>query len=193
MIQDINIELSLEITTTMIKKFLKLFLIIDFGVIFFCLLQDNMIWLVNTQSAFFSSIVITFGSYLGYKRNIEKRVENAQVDTDEPDSIDKIEDPFDLYSEINEKEELSKEEIKEIILEEKKKLRNPVATVKNTIFSAGGFASLYRIFGYILLVAAFFYLNNNQLFSAIPFLFGLLIVPLITIIYSFFIKSTSGE
>lgn len=191
MIQDINIELSLEITTTMIKKFLKLFLIIDFGVIFFCLLQDNMIWLVNTQSAFFSSIVITFGSYLGYKRNIEKRVENAQVDTDQPDSIDKIEDPFDLYSEINEKEELSKEEIKEIILEEKKKLRNPVATLKNTIFSAGGFASLYRIFGYVLLVVAFFYLNNNQLFSAIPFLFGLLIVPLITIIYSFFIKSTS--
>lgn len=173
----------------MIKKFLKLFLIIDFGVIFFCLLQDNMIWLINTQSAFFTSIIITFGSYLGYKRNIQRRIGNTQVDEDQPDTIDKIEDPYDLYSELNEKEDFTKEEIKEIISEEKKKLRSPKATLKNTLFSAGGFASLYRVFGYILLVGAFFYLNNNNLFSAIPFLFGLFIVPLVTIIFSFMNKS----
>ncbi|MDC7243871.1 MAG: hypothetical protein PQJ44_08160, partial [Sphaerochaetaceae bacterium] len=92
----------------MIKKFLKLFFIIDFGVIFFCLLQDNMLWLINTQSAFFSSIVITLGSYLGYKRNIQRRIDNAQIDEEQPDSIDKIEDPFDLYSEINNKEDFTK-------------------------------------------------------------------------------------
>lgn len=172
----------------MIKKFLKLFLIIDFGVVFFCLLQDNMIWLVNTQSAFFSSVIITFGSYLGYKKNIQRRVENAQVDTDEPDVIDKMEDPYDLYSQINEKEDLTKEEIKEIITDEKKKLRNPVQSFKNTMFSVGGFASVYRIVGYLLLVISFFYLNNNQLFSAIPFLFGLFIVPFITIVSSLVLK-----
>ncbi len=173
----------------MIKKFLKLFLILDLAVVAFCLVQGEMIWLMNTQAAFFSSLVITLGSYFGYKKNIQKRVENTQVDVDEPDTIDKMEDPYDLYSELNEQEDFTKEEIKEIIKEEKKKLRSPTQSIKNTVFSFGAFSSVYRILGYLLLVISFFYLNNNGLFDAIPFLLGLSVVPIMTIVMSFKMKT----
>ena len=160
----------------MIKQFAKVFLIVDLVVIVFCLLQGNTTWLLNTQVAFASSLLITIGSYLGYKRNIEKRVENI-----DPDTIDKIDDQFDLYSEckINEKE-LEPEQVKEIFLDEKKNLKNQ-SNIKNTMKSFGGASSLYRLVGYGSLVAGFFYLNNNQVLEPISYLAGFIIVPIATL------------
>lgn len=159
----------------MIKQFANVFLIVDTVVIAFCLLQGEITWLLNTQVAFASSLLITIGSYLGYKRNIEKRVENIDPATliDSPDTIDKIDDQFDLYSEckINEKE---------IFLDEKKKLKNQ-SNIKNTMKSFGGASSLYRLVGYGSLVAGFFYLNNNQLLEPISYLLGFIIVPVSTL------------
>ncbi len=171
----------------MLRKFAKVFLIVDGGVILFCLLQGNTLWLLNTQVAFFSSLLITIGSYLGYKRNIEKRVENldTKLMNDTPDSIDKIDDPFDLYSEceIDEKE-LSKEEVQEIFVDEKKKLKNQ-NTFKNTFKSISGASSIFRLLGYGLLVVGFFYLNNNQLLEPISYLIGFIIVPISVLSLSF--------
>jgi hypothetical protein len=174
----------------MIKRFANVFLTVDILVIAFCLLQGNITWLLNTQVAFASSLLITIGSYLGYKRNIEKRVENIDPDTllDTPDTIDKLDDPYDLYSEckINE-EELSKEDIKIILKEEKSKLKNQ-SNIKNTMKSFGGASSLYRLVGYGSLVGGFFYLNNNQLLEPISYLAGFLIVPIATLATKLFIE-----
>lgn len=163
----------------MIKKFAKVFLIVDFGVIIFCFLSSNYIWLLNTQVAFISSVIITIGSYLGYKRNVEKRVQNSTdpaLISEDRDKIDEIDDPFDLYSEIKQalEKELSTEEIKQILKEEKAKVKRN--TIKNTIFSASGFASIYRIVGYMSLILGFFILNNNGLFDVYSYLAGLFVV-----------------
>jgi hypothetical protein len=175
----------------MIKKFIKVFLIVDFGVIVFCLLQGNMLWILNTQIAFISSLLITIGSYLGYKRNIEKRVSNGQVDIDQPDSIDKIDDEFDLYSEYNINEnELSKEEVQEIFEDEKEKLKNQ-NKFKNTLKSLGAASSVYRLAGYGGLVIGFFYLNNNSLLDPISYLIGFIIVPVATLATRFTIIKES--
>ena len=176
----------------MIKKFVKIFLIIDLGVVAFCLLQGNMAWLINTQIAFLSSAAITVGSFLGYQRNIKSRVFKENQKYNEQDSIDKIEDPFDLYSEdeINEEKELSEQEIKEIIKEEKSKVKQK--SFKNMFLSFGGFSSFYRIAGYVMLIAGFFYLVNNKLFDTYAYLFGLFIVPLGTLIINFTLRSKEG-
>ena len=163
----------------MIKKFGKLFLIVDSAVIIFCVASANYIWLINTQVAFISSVIITIGSFLGYKKNIEKRVENssdAALISDDRDVIDGIDDPFDLYSEIKqaEEKELSTEEIKQILKEEKAKVKRN--SMKNTFFSASGFASIYRIVGYLSLVLGFFILTNNGLFDPYAYLAGLFVV-----------------
>jgi len=173
-------EQNMEILkkTMMIKKFGKVFLVVDLCVIIFCIVNVNYIWLINTQVAFISTVIITVGSFLGYKKNVEKRVENATdpaLISDDRDKIDEIDDPFDLYSEIKqaEEKELTAEEIKTILKEEKAKVKRN--SFKNTIFSATGFASVYRIVGYVSLVLGFFILNNNGLFDPYSYLTGLLI------------------
>ena len=143
----------------MIKKSIKIFAIIDTCVILFCLLSGHTDWLINTQIAFFSSLMVTLGSYYGYQKNVQNRVEEHTNEDDTYDEIDKMDDKYDLYSpevvdiEINEAP--TKEEIKEAM--------KPIKQNHFANFKSGfaGMASLYRIFGYVGLVIGFFYLNNN--------------------------------
>ncbi|WP_428025560.1 hypothetical protein [Arcobacter sp.] len=175
----------------MIKKFAKLFFIIDFGVVLFCILSNNYLWLINTQVAFISSLFISLATFLSYKRNVAKRLENIDYDatlSTDRDEIDKIDDPYDLYSEdeINEKTEFSAKEIKDIIKEEKSKIKQN--SIKNTIYTTTSFISIYRVVGYALLVFGFFSLTNNGVFSAMPYLAGLFIVPLSMLCAKFILK-----
>ncbi len=185
-------------TRTIIFSFAKVFLIVNFCIIAYSLLAHNTIWLLNTQVAFIGSLFVTLASFLSYRRNIKNRLSSYEkhinnLDIEDRDKIDEIDDPFDLYSEYKEipKEELSTEKIKQIIKEEKSKIKKN--SFKNTIFSAGGFVSIYRIAGYIFLLFGFFALNNNKLFMAIPFLIGLGIVPLSVLISKFILKLEVNE
>ena len=175
----------------MIKKFAKLFFIIDFGVVIFCILSNNYVWLINTQVAFISSLFISLATFLSYKRNVSKRLENIDYDADlsnDRDEIDKIDDPYDLYDDekISDKTEFTTLEIKDIIKEEKSRIKQN--SFKNTIYSSGSFISIYRIVGYILLIFGFFALNNNGIFNAVPYLAGLFIVPLSMLCAKFILK-----
>jgi len=144
---------------------------------------------LNLQVAFFSSFFIVLGSFIGYRKNILKQSEDFIIrDENEKDVIDAIDDKFDLYGEINENE-LSDEEVKEIIKEERKK-QNIKDSLTNTMKSLSSATSIYRIMGYVLLVIGFFFLNNNQLLIPIAYLLGFLIVPIMALIVNLkYIKS----
>jgi len=164
----------------MIKNFAKLFFIIDFGVVIFCILSNNYIWLINTQVAFISSLFISIATFLSYRRNVGKRLENIDYDAElstDRDKIDEIDDPYNLYDdqEINEQKEFSASEIKEILKEEKSKVKRN--SFKNTIYSASSFISIYRAVGYIILIFGFFILNNNEILHVMSYMVGLFIVP----------------
>ena len=170
----------------MIKKSLKIFAIVDIGVIVFCLLSGHTDWLINTQIAFLSSLMVTVGSYLGYQRNVQNRVEDHVNDDDTYDEVDKMDDKYDLYSpevpETEVKENPTKEEIKEAMKPIK---QNHFANFKSGF---GGMASLYRIFGYVGLVIGFFYLNNNGYLHIYSYVLGFLIVPISSLIISIALK-----
>lgn len=187
MIQDMLIEQNMEINLLMMKinpeiiKFAKVFIFLDLCIFIYALVFQNKLWLLNTQIAFISSLLITVASFISYKKNIQNRLSNfdySKISKDEDrDKIDEIDDPYDLYTEYEEipENELTAEKIKEIINDEKSKVKRN--SVKNTIFSASGFLSIYRIFGYIILIFGFFVLNNNKIFMPIAFIIGLGIVP----------------
>jgi hypothetical protein len=143
---------------------------------------ETSLWLLSSQVAFFSSLFITIASFLSYKRNIENRLSNLDLTQDnesvDRDKIDEIDDPYDLYTEYKEipESELTPEKIKEIINDEKSKVKRN--SFKNTIFSASGFLSIYRVLGYMILIFGFFALNNNKILIPIAFIIGLGIVPL---------------
>lgn len=181
------IEQSMEINLLMMKinseiiKFAKVFIFLDLCIFIYALVFQNKLWLLNTQIAFISSLLITIASFVSYKKNIQNRLSNFDYSKiskgEDRDKIDEIDDPYDLYTEYEEipENELTAEKIKEIINDEKSKVKRN--SVKNTIFSASGFLSIYRIFGYIILIFVFFVLNNNKIFMPIAFIIGLGIVP----------------
>ncbi|WP_228150931.1 hypothetical protein [Malaciobacter marinus] len=182
----------------MIKNFAKVFLLVDLCIIIYSLSFENFYWLLNSQVAFFASIVITVSSFLSYRKNIQNRLKNfdSKMETkiEDRDKVDEIDDPFDLYSEDIEpikEEDLTPEKIKEIIKEEKSKVKRN--SFKNTIFSTGGFVSIYRLLGYGILIFGFFSLNNNNIFLPIPFLIGLGIVPIAVLLTKLVIKSEVSQ
>ncbi len=200
MTQDMPIEqnMGISLTTKMNKKeilnFAKVFFIVDLCIIIYVLLAYDKIWVLNTQVAFLGSLFVTLASYFSYQRNIKNRLSNFDSSDekkilDDRDKVDEIDDPFDLYSEDVEpiaEEDLTPEKIKEIIKEEKSKVKKN--SLKNTVFSAGGFISIYRIFGYGFLIFGFFALNNNKIFLPIPFLVGLAIVPISVLLAKFTLR-----
>mgnify|MGYP003392032206 FL=1 len=165
-----------------IQKFAKVFILLDFCIILYYLFFQNKFWLLNTQVAFISSLFIIIASFLSYRKNIQNRLSNldlSQINEGiDRDKIDEIDDPYDLYTQYKEipEDELTTEKIKEIINDEKSKVKRN--SFKNIIFSASGFLSIYRILGYGILIFGFFALNNNKVFLPIAFIIGLGIVPI---------------
>jgi len=172
----------------MIKKFFTFFIAVDLIIIFLCLVITNQHWLINTQVAFSSSMVIALATYYSYSKHIEKSIEQ-QLHIDDRDILDKQDDPYDLYSsEIN--EEVIENPTKEQILEAKKPIKqNYIQNLRKSFFS---FASLYRIGGYICLIIGFFYLNNNKILNVYAYLVGFLIIPLTVFIISINKKVLNG-
>lgn len=182
-----NMEINLLIKMMMkinpeILKFAKVFILLDFCIIFYSLFFQNKFWLLNTQVAFVSSLFIVVASFLSYRKNIKNRLSNldlTQINEDfDRDKMDEIDDPYDLYTQYDEipENELTTEKIKEILNDEKSKVKRN--SFKNTLFSASGFLSIYRILGYGILIFGFFALNNNKIFLPIAFIIGLGIVPI---------------
>jgi len=164
-----------------ITNFVKIFIFLNLCLSFYAIFFQDILWLLNIQVAFFSSLFITIASFFSYKKNVQNRLENFDNSTilnEDRDKIDEINDPYDLYSEYKEvsKDELNPQKIKEIINEEKSRLKQNF--FKNTLFSMGGFLSIYRIFGYICLIFGFFSLVNNGIFIPLAFIVGLSIVPI---------------
>lgn len=172
-----------------IRAILEIFLAINIVFSVLAMVFFGFDVVLNLQVAFFSSFFIVLGSFFGYRKNILKQSEEYSIKSEnERDTIDAIDDKFDLYGEINENE-LSDEEVKEIIKEERKK-QNIKDSLTNTMKSFSSATSIYRISGYVLLVIGFFFLNNNQLLIPIAYLLGFLIVPIMALIVNLkYIKS----
>lgn len=189
------IKNSMMMTT--IKNFAKVFFIVDFCLIAYALIFQNYYWLLNSQVAFFSSMIISIASFFSYRKNIQNRLRNydssLQNDIEDRDKIDEIDDPYDLYSEDIEtkEEELTASKIKQIIKEEKSKVKRN--SFKNVIFSAGGYMSIYRLLGYAILILSFFILNNHNKFIPIAFLIGLGIVPIAVLLAKPILKSEVSQ
>ena len=141
----------------MISKFIKIYLIVDILIIFYGFFANIDNWFINTQIAFFTSLIIIIGSFLAYKKSVETQVETYQ-DLDDRDELDKIDDKFDLFSD------------EELIQEEQKLAKK--GNWKNIKYSKASI-SAYRLFGYILLVISFLYLVKNDLFTIFPYIIGL--------------------
>jgi len=146
---------------------IRILIAVDVGIVVFCYLEDNIIWLYNTQIAFFATSLIVLGSFIGYSNLVKENLNRGNVGED---ILKKYEDPYNMDEE---------EEIKEV----KKFSFEPKKWWEHILFSFKGGFNLIRISGYIALIAGFLWLKNKGIFEVRSFLFGVSIVPAVSLVY----------
>ena len=104
-------------------KILKVLIAVDLLLLITSILLGKSLWVYNTQVGFISATLIMIASVISYRRMVNTRVEHGIVTLDDSkDVIDKLEDPYDLYSEeITQSEE--EQDLVEVVKEEKKKAK----------------------------------------------------------------------
>jgi len=109
--------------------------------------------------AMVSSILILFASKISYRNYVNRESKNFS-ESDDRDILDKISDPYDLYSDDEVLEEAPK---KHSIIENKKEILKAVPI----------YFSIFRIFSYIFLVIGFIYLQDNNFMEIGYYLLGI--------------------
>ncbi len=154
---------------------IKILIAVDVGVVVFCYLEQNNIWLVNTQIAFFSTALIIIGLFIGYSNSVRRNLENGNVGED---ILKKYEDPYNMDDEEDKIDEKNLEKLKN------KKLK----WYEILLFSFKGGFNFIRILGYAFLIAGFIWLIKKGLFDIYSFLFGVSIVPAVSLISILLLK-----
>ena len=166
--------------TNISLKLFKTLVVVDVLVIAASLIFFDIRVLWNTQIAFISASLVLIGSMISYRRMVNTSVENNVVMMDDTkDVIDKLEDPYDLYSEeIVEEEE---KDLVETVKEEKKRLKENKRTLSQTIKDSKAAFSFYRLGSYAVLVLGFLYLNRQGLLDIPSYLVALSIPPIVIV------------
>ncbi len=137
------------------------------------LLLGDRAMVASALIAYFSSALVVLSSFKNYERMVRRRLEAGDIPQNESerDLIDKIEDPFDLYSEseVNNKQT----SIKEVIKEEKRHLKRQRRSFSQTTKDTLPAFSFWRLGSYAILVAGFFLLQAQHLFNIGAYLISL--------------------
>jgi hypothetical protein len=151
--------------TSISLKILKVLLLVDVLLLIVSIAFGGKLWIYNTQIGFISATLIMIASVISYRRMVNTRVEHGIVTMDDSkDVIEKLEDPYDLYSE-EVVEEKTEEDLVEVVKEERKKL-----------------LSIYRLGAYAVLILGFLYLNRHELLHIPSYLLALSLPPMIIVI-----------
>jgi len=146
------------------------------SIIFF---DIKIVW--NTQIGFISASLVMLASMKSYKRMVDARVENNIITFDDTrDTIDKLEDVHDLYSE--EIIEDDTVDIRDAVKEEKARMKQNRRTMSETLRDTKAALSLNRLGAYVLLILGFFYLNRHG-FLMVPAYILALSIPMLVVVF----------
>jgi len=163
------------------SKILKALVIADIVVILLSIIFFDIKMLWNTQIGFVSASLVMLASMKSYKRMVDARVEHNIITIDDTrDTIDKLEDPYDLYSE--EIVEEPEADLAEAIKEEKSRMKKNRRTLSETLRDTKAALSPNRIGAYVVLILGFFYLNRHGYLIAPSYILALT-VPMLVVVF----------
>jgi len=142
------------------------------------------------EIGFISSMLVMLASLSSYRRMVNTKVELGIVTLDDSvDVIDKLEDPYDLYSE--EVTEVDEEvDLKEVVKEERERFKKS-RSLSQTLKDTKGALSPYRLGAYGLLILGFFYLNRHGLLHIWTYIIALGLPSIV--IVSLLVKENETE
>jgi hypothetical protein len=177
--------------TSINSKILKTLVIVDILIILFSVMFFDIKVLWNTQIGFISASLVMLASMKSYQRMVDARVEHGIITLDDSkDVIDKLEDPYDLYSEEVVEEapqghflaSSGQKDLVEVVKEERQKLKANRRSLGQTLKDTKAALSIYRLGAYVVLILGFLYLNRHELLH-IPSYILALSVPMLVVVY----------
>ncbi|MDD5405689.1 MAG: hypothetical protein PHE73_01965 [Sulfurovaceae bacterium] len=165
-------------------RILNALLVVDIGIIIFCILAGKRAWFINTQIGFFSSLAVVVASFYSYRKMVEQSIANGAVISSNDELLEKIEDPHGLYDE---------EESQEAILEETVEEDDKKITTLEALKKSKAFISFYRLGAYLLLALGFLYLHSANILHVPSYLFSIMLPPAIIAIMLFWQSKNSKE
>lgn len=182
---------------------LKVLIFINLLLLILALFFGGSRWAYSVEIAFISSSLVMVASLLSYRRMVNARVEhNIMTYDDSKDVIDKLEDPYDLYTtpvqsdeetKEQEQEEEEKEDFAAIVKEERQKLKKNRRPISQTLKDSKAALSLYRLGAYAVLILGFLYLNRHGLLHLPSYLLALGIPPVVIVSMLMFSKEESSS
>jgi len=143
------------------RKILSVLVIADILLLAVSMIFFDIKVLYSTQIGFITATMVMIASIISYRRMVNARVQEKIITMDDSrDTLDKVEDPYDLYSENVEDED---KDLAQTVKDEKKKLKENRRSVYQTIRDTKAALSVYRLSSYALLIIGFMYLNRHQL------------------------------
>ena len=161
-------------------KILKALVIADSLAILVTIIFFDIKILWNTQIGYISASLVMLASMKSYQRMIDTRVAHDVVTYDDSkDVIEKLEDPYDLYSEDAVSEEDS--DLVEVVKEERKKQKDG-RSLTQILKDTKAALSVYRLGAYVVLILGFLYLNRHE-YLHIPSYILAISIPMLVIVF----------
>jgi len=158
---------------------LKTLVTVNIILIFIIIIFFDIKYLYALEIGFVSSSLVMFASLAAYKRMVDTRVEHNIITLDDSkDVIDKLEDPYDLYSKDVVEEE---KDLVEVVKDERKKLKDS-RSLYQILKDTKAALSVYRLGAYAVLILGFLYLNRQGLLHIPTYIVALGLPPIIIVI-----------
>ena len=141
--------------------------------------------------AYTSSAIVLLASFRNYNNMVKRGIEAKSFVVDNRDTVERIDDPFDLYSE-EERESESEASLKEIIKAEKKALKKGKGSLKKRAKDSLYAFRPLRMLSYLILVFGFFYLLKHKSL-VLSYYLSALIIPIVIVIFYLFIVGAQIE
>lgn len=160
-------------------KIIKILFIVNIVLIILEFFIFDMKYIFPLEIGFISSSLIILASLKSYKTMVNTRIEyNIITLDDDRDELDKLEDPYDLYSDDNILEE--EKDLVEVVKEERAKLKSG-RSILQVIKDTKPAISFLRLGAYIVLILGFFYLNRHNLLHIPTYIIALGIPSIVTV------------
>jgi len=159
-------------------KIIKALFFVDIFLIILEFFIFDMKYILPLEIGFISASLIILASLKSYKTMVNTRIEHNIITLDDDrDTLDKLEDPYDLYSEDIKEEE---KDLVEVVKEERAKLKNG-RSIFEVIKDTKPAVSFFRLGAYIVLILGFFYLNRHNLLHIPTYIIALGIPSVVTV------------
>ncbi len=161
--------------------------------LFLTLLLGDRAVTASAQVAYWSSTLVVLASFRSYRRMVQQRLEAGMIPETgaDRDLIDRIEDPHDLYTDTETEEENGEKPLREMIRDEKRRIRaqrrSPLQTARDTVPAF----SPWRLGAYGVLAVGFFFLQSRHWLHLGAYLIALAL-PVVLAVWSL-MRQESGD